>query len=427
VQLLLSGVTNKREDIKLKRRVVVTGLGAITPLGNDINTFWDNISNGVSGIGLLTRLTDEFPAKVAAEVKDFQPEKYIDPKETKKMDRFTQYAIAASKLAMEDANLNINDENAHRVGVWIGSGIGGMETYEQQYKVYQEKGYRRVSPFFVPMLIPDMASGQVSIMLGAKGMNSCTVTACASGTNSIGDAFKVIQRGDADVMITGGAEAPITTMAVAGFSAARALSFNPDPETACRPFDKNRDGFIMGEGSGILVIEELEHALNRGAKIYAELVGYGATGDAHHITTPAPEGEGGARAMKMALDDANLSPEEISYINAHGTSTPYNDMFETMAIKSVFGDHAYKLAVSSTKSMTGHLLGAAGGVEAVISVLAIENQLVPPTINYSEADEACDLDYVPNKARELQVEAVLSNSLGFGGHNASIIFKKFSK
>ncbi|MDF2946251.1 MAG: fabF [Bacillales bacterium] len=411
----------------MKRRVVVTGLGAITPLGNDINTFWDNISNGVSGIGLLTRLTDEFPAKVAAEVKDFQPEKYIDPKETKKMDRFTQYAIAASKLAMEDANLNINDENAHRVGVWIGSGIGGMETYEQQYKVYQEKGYRRVSPFFVPMLIPDMASGQVSIMLGAKGMNSCTVTACASGTNSIGDAFKVIQRGDADVMITGGAEAPITTMAVAGFSAARALSFNPDPETACRPFDKNRDGFIMGEGSGILVIEELEHALNRGAKIYAELVGYGATGDAHHITTPAPEGEGGARAMKMALDDANLSPEEISYINAHGTSTPYNDMFETMAIKSVFGDHAYKLAVSSTKSMTGHLLGAAGGVEAVISVLAIENQLVPPTINYSEADEACDLDYVPNKARELQVEAVLSNSLGFGGHNASIIFKKFSK
>jgi 3-oxoacyl-[acyl-carrier-protein] synthase II/nodulation protein E len=411
----------------LKRRVVVTGLGAITPLGNDINTFWNNISNGVSGIGLLTRLPDEFPAKVAAEVKDFQPEKYIDPKEAKKMDRFTQYAIAASKLAMEDSNLNINDENAHRVGVWIGSGIGGMETYEQQYKVFQEKGYRRVSPFFVPMLIPDMASGQVSIMLGAKGMNSCTVTACASGTNSIGDAFKVIQRGDADVMITGGAEAPITTMAVAGFSAARALSFNPDPETACRPFDKNRDGFIMGEGSGILVIEELEHALNRGAKIYAELVGYGATGDAHHITTPAPEGEGGARAMKMALDDANLSPEEITYINAHGTSTPYNDMFETMAIKSVFGEHAYKLAVSSTKSMTGHLLGAAGGVEAVISVLAIENQLVPPTINYSEADEACDLDYVPNKARELQVEAVLSNSLGFGGHNASIIFKKFSK
>ncbi|MDF2607649.1 MAG: fabF [Bacillales bacterium] len=411
----------------MKRRVVVTGLGAITPLGNDINTFWNNISNGVSGIGLLTRLPDEFPAKVAAEVKDFQPEKYIDPKEAKKMDRFTQYAIAASKLAMEDSNLNINDENAHRVGVWIGSGIGGMETYEQQYKVFQEKGYRRVSPFFVPMLIPDMASGQVSIMLGAKGMNSCTVTACASGTNSIGDAFKVIQRGDADVMITGGAEAPITTMAVAGFSAARALSFNPDPETACRPFDKNRDGFIMGEGSGILVIEELEHALNRGAKIYAELVGYGATGDAHHITTPAPEGEGGARAMKMALDDANLSPEEITYINAHGTSTPYNDMFETMAIKSVFGEHAYKLAVSSTKSMTGHLLGAAGGVEAVISVLAIENQLVPPTINYSEADEACDLDYVPNKARELQVEAVLSNSLGFGGHNASIIFKKFSK
>ncbi|MDP4157149.1 MAG: beta-ketoacyl-ACP synthase II, partial [Bacillota bacterium] len=348
-----------------KRRVVVTGVGAVTPLGNDIETTWKNIVAGKSGIGPLTRVNaDEYPAKVSAEAKDFNPEDFIERKEARKMDRFTQFAVAAAQMAVKDANLTINDENSHRVGVWIGSGIGGMETFEQQFETFLQRGYRRVSPFFVPMLIPDMATGQVSIMLGARGFNSCTVTACATGTNSIGDAFKVIQRGDADAMISGGAEAPITRMSVAGFCANTALSTNPDPATACRPFDKNRDGFIIGEGSGIVVLEELEHALARGAKIYGEIVGYGATGDAYHITAPAPGGEGGARAMKMALNDAGLAPEAIDYINAHGTSTEYNDKFETAAVKEVFGDHAYKLAMSSTKSMTGHLLGAAGGIEA---------------------------------------------------------------
>ncbi|MBE2904199.1 beta-ketoacyl-ACP synthase II [Anoxybacillus flavithermus] len=409
-----------------KRRVVVTGLGAVTPLGHDVETTWKNIVAGKSGIGPLTRLNaDDFPAKVAAEVKDFQVEQFIDKKEARKMDRFTQYAVAASMMAVKDANLQITEDNATRVGVWIGSGIGGMETYEEQLKTFLEKGYRRVSPFFVPMMIPDMAAGQVSIMLGAKGINSCTVTACATGTNSIGDAFKVIERGDADVMITGGTEAPITHMAFAGFSAAKALSFNPDPKTACRPFDQHRDGFIMGEGAGIIILEELEHALKRGARIYAEIVGYGATGDAYHITAPAPGGEGGVRAMRQALHDANMRPEDIDYINAHGTSTEYNDKYETMAIKEVFGEHAYKLAVSSTKSMTGHLLGAAGAVEAIFSVLSIYDGVIPPTINYETPDPECDLDYVPNVARKQDVRAVLSNSLGFGGHNATIIFKKY--
>jgi beta-ketoacyl-acyl-carrier-protein synthase II len=413
-------------DVMKKRRVVVTGLGAVTPLGNDVETTWKNIVAGQSGIGPLTRLNpDDFPAKVAAEVKDFQVENYIDKKEARKMDRFTQYAVAASLMAVKDANLEITEEMAPRVGVWIGSGIGGMETFEEQMKIFLEKGYRRVSPFFVPMMIPDMASGQVSIILGAKGINTCTVTACATGTNSIGDAFKVIERGDADVMITGGTEAPITNMAFAGFSAAKALSFNPDPKTACRPFDKNRDGFVMGEGAGVLVLEELEHALKRGANIYAEIVGYGATGDAYHITAPAPGGEGGVRAMKQALSDAGLKPEDIDYINAHGTSTEYNDKYETMAIKEVFGEHAYKLAVSSTKSMTGHLLGAAGAIEAVFSVLTIKDGIIPPTINYETPDPECDLDYVPNVARKQNVRTVLSNSLGFGGHNATIIFKKY--
>jgi beta-ketoacyl-acyl-carrier-protein synthase II len=413
-------------NVMKKRRVVVTGLGAVTPLGNDVETTWKNIVAGQSGIGPLTRVNpDDFPAKVAAEVKDFRIEDYMDKKEARKMDRFTQYAVAASLMAVKDANLEITEEIAPRVGVWIGSGIGGMETFEEQMKIFLEKGYRRVSPFFVPMMIPDMASGQVSIILGAKGINTCTVTACATGTNSIGDAFKVIERGDADVMITGGAEAPLTNMSFAGFSAAKALSFNPDPKTACRPFDKDRDGFVMGEGAGILILEELEHALKRGANIYAEIVGYGATGDAYHITAPAPGGEGGARAMKQALSDAGLKPEDIDYINAHGTSTEYNDKYETMAIKEVFGEHAYKLAVSSTKSMTGHLLGAAGAVEAIFSVLAIKDGVIPPTINYQTPDPECDLDYVPNVARKQNVRTVLSNSLGFGGHNATIIFKKY--
>jgi 3-oxoacyl-[acyl-carrier-protein] synthase II len=409
-----------------KRRVVVTGIGAVTPLGKDVDTTWKNILEGKSGIGPLTRVNaEEYPAKVSAEVKDFDPEQFMDRKEARKMDRFTQFAVAAAQMAVKDSNLTINDENAPRVGVWIGSGIGGMETFENQYETFLKRGYRRVSPFFVPMLIPDMATGQVSIMLGAKGFNSCTVTACATGTNSIGDAFKVIQRGDADVMVTGGAEAPITKMSVAGFCANTALSTNPDPQTACRPFDKNRDGFIIGEGSGIVVLEELEHALARGAKIYAEIIGYGATGDAYHITAPAPGGEGGARAMKMALKDAGLKPEEIDYINAHGTSTEYNDKFETAAVKEVFGEHAYKLAMSSTKSMTGHLLGAAGGIEAIFSVLAIRDSILPATINYETPDPDCDLDYVPNAARPQSINTVMSNSLGFGGHNATIVFKKY--
>lgn len=409
-----------------KKRVVVTGIGTVSPLGNDVKTTWENAKNGVSGIGPLTRVQIEgLPAKVAAELKDFNPENYMDKKEARRMDRFTQYAIAASFMAVKDANLTINEDNAERVGVWLGSGIGGMETHEEQHKIFLEKGYRRVSPFYVPMMIPDMAAGQVSIAIGAKGINTCTVTACATGTNSIGDAFKVIQRGDADVMVTGGTEAPLTNMSFAGFVSARAVSLNPDPKTASRPFDKNRDGFVMGEGAGVLVLEELEHALARGANIYAEIVGYGATGDAYHITAPAPGGEGGARAMRQAIADAGLNPSDVDYINAHGTSTDYNDKFETAAIKEVLGEHAYKVAISSTKSMTGHLLGAAGGVEAIFSVLAIKEGIIPPTINYETPDPDCDLDYVPNKARQQEVNVALSNSLGFGGHNATILFKKY--
>ncbi|MDR4436288.1 beta-ketoacyl-ACP synthase II [Bacillus tequilensis] len=409
-----------------KKRVVVTGLGALSPLGNDVDTSWNNAINGVSGIGPITRVdAEEYPAKVAAELKDFNVEDYMDKKEARKMDRFTQYAVVAAKMAVEDADLNITDEIAPRVGVWVGSGIGGLETLESQFEIFLTKGPRRVSPFFVPMMIPDMATGQISIALGAKGVNSCTVTACATGTNSIGDAFKVIQRGDADVMVTGGTEAPLTRMSFAGFSANKALSTNPDPKTASRPFDKNRDGFVMGEGAGIIVLEELEHALARGAKIYGEIVGYGSTGDAYHITAPAQDGEGGARAMKEAIRDAGIAPEEIDYINAHGTSTYYNDKYETMAIKTVFGEHAHKLAISSTKSMTGHLLGAAGGIEAIFSVLAIKEGVIPPTINIQTPDEECDLDYVPDEARRQDLNYVLSNSLGFGGHNATLIFKKY--
>ena len=409
-----------------KRRVVVTGIGAVSPLGNTIEDTWAAIKAGKSGVGPLTRVdAEKFSAKVAAEVKDFDIEQYVERKEARKMDRFTQYALAAALMAHKDSGLQVNESNAARVGVWIGSGIGGMETYEQQFLTFQERGARRVSPFFIPMLIPDMASGQVSIYLGAKGPNSCSVTACASGTNSIGDAFKVIERGDADVMITGGAEAPIVNMAIAGFTANTALTTNVDPATASRPFDKNRDGFVIGEGSGIVILEELEHAKARGAKIYAEVIGYGATGDAHHITAPAPEGEGAARAMQMALDTAGVTPSKVDYINAHGTSTPYNDLFETQAVKTVFGEHAYKLAMSSTKSMTGHLLGAAGGVEAIFTVLALQEGILPPTINLHEPDPACDLDYVPNEARQANIDYALSNSLGFGGHNASLLFKKY--
>lgn len=409
-----------------KRRVVVTGMGAVTPLGNDVETTWKAIKEGKSGVGPLTRIdAEQFPAKVAAEVKDFDIEAYIPRKEARKMDRFTHYALAASIMAVKDAELEITPEVGLRTGVWIGSGIGGMETYEQQFRNFLEKGQRRVSPFFVPMMIPDMAAGQVSIHFGAKAINSCSVTACASGTNSIGDAFKVIERGDADVMITGGAEAPITNMAVAGFSSNTALTLNQDPQTASRPFDANRDGFVIGEGSGIVILEEYEHAVKRGAKIYGEVVGYGSTGDAHHITAPAPEGEGAARSMKQAIDDAGIDATEIGYINAHGTSTPYNDLFETKAVKTVFGEHAYNLAMSSTKSMTGHLLGAAGGIEAIFSVLALKEGILPPTMNLETTDPECDLDYVANGAREKEITYALSNSLGFGGHNASLLFKKY--
>ncbi|CEH28812.1 3-oxoacyl-ACP synthase [Aneurinibacillus migulanus] len=410
-----------------KQRVVITGIGMITPLGNDVKTTWDGIVGGRSGIGPLTRRdAEKFPVKVAGEAKDFDPANYIDKKEARKMDRFTQFAVAASLEAVHDAGIKVGENvDAERIGVWIGSGIGGMDTHEEQFRRFEEKGYKRVSPFFIPMMIPDMASGQVSILTGAKGVNACTVTACASGANSIGDAFKVIQRGDADIMIAGGTEAPITDLALAGFSSMTALSFNPDPETASRPFDKNRDGFVMGEGAGILILESLESAIRRKANIYGEIVGYGATADAHHITTPAPGGEGGARAMKLALDDAGVKPEDIQYINAHGTSTFYNDLYETQAIKSVFGEHAYQVAVSSTKSMTGHLLGAAGAIEAVFSILAIKEGVLPPTINYETPDEEVDLDYVPNEARKTDIQAVLSNSLGFGGHNVSLVFKKY--
>lgn len=408
-----------------ERRVVITGLGAITPVGNDAKTMWSNIVAGNSGIDFITRVNkDDFPVHVAAEVKDFDPTMYMEKRDARKMDLFTQYAVAASKMAVEDAKLTIDDQIADRVGVWIGSGIGGMQTYEEQHQKFLDKGYRRVSPFFVPMLIPDMAAGQVSIQLGAKGINSCTVTACASGANSIGDAFKAVQRGDVDYMITGGTEAPLTNLSFAGFSSMKALSFNDDPKTASRPFDKNRDGFVMGEGSGILILETLESAQERGAHIYAEIIGYGSTGDAHHITSPAEGGEGAARAMKQAIEDANLSPSDVDYINAHGTSTDMNDKYETAAIKSVFGDHAAKLAVSSTKSMTGHLLGACGGIESIISVKAIEDGIIPATMNYETPDEECDLDYVPNQAREQNVNVVMSNSFGFGGHNVALVFKK---
>lgn len=421
----ITSLEPKGEKRTMKRRVVITGVGAVTPLGNTIEETWQNLIAGKSGVGPLTRVdAEKFPAKVAAEVKDFDIEQYIDRKEARKMDRFTHYALASSIMAVKDANLDITEEIAPKVGVWIGSGIGGMETYEKQMEVFQERGVRRVSPFFVPMMIPNMASGQVSIHLGAKGINSCSVTACASGTNSIGDAFKVIQRGDADVMITGGAEAPIVNMAVAGFCSSTALSLNPDAQTASRPFDKNRDGFVIAEGAGVLVLEEYEFAKARGAKIYAEVVGYGSTGDAYHITAPAPNGEGAARAIQQALDDAEVNPTAVGYINAHGTSTPYNDLFETMAVKSVFGEHAYKLAMSSTKSMTGHLLGAAGGVETIFTALALKEGILPPTINLETPDPECDLDYIPNEARKEFVEYAMSNSLGFGGHNASLLLRK---
>ncbi|MBF7017509.1 beta-ketoacyl-ACP synthase II [Staphylococcus durrellii] len=410
------------------QRVVITGVGVLSPIGNDAKTSWENALKGVNGIDKITRIdTDPYNVHLAGELKDFNIEDFIEKKEARRMDRFTQYALVAAREAVKDAKLNINEDNANNIGVWIGAGIGGMETFENAHNTLLNKGPRRVSPFFVPMLIPDMATGQVSIDLGAKGPNGSTVTACATGTNSIGEAFKIIQRGDADAMVTGGTEAPITDMAIAGFSASRALSTNDDSETACRPFQIGRDGFVMGEGAGIVVLESLESAQARGAEIYAEIVGYGSTGDAYHITAPAPEGEGGSRAMQAAIDDAGIEAKDIQYLNAHGTSTPVGDLTEVQAIKNTFGDAAKSLKVSSTKSMTGHLLGATGGIEAIFSALSIRDSRVAPTIHVESPDPECDLDFVPNTAQDLDITYAMSNSLGFGGHNAVLVFKKFSE
>jgi 3-oxoacyl-[acyl-carrier-protein] synthase II len=410
-----------------KRRVVVTGLGLITPLGIGVEASWKSALEGRSGICPITQFdASQMPVRIAGEVKGFDPAPYIEAKEIKKMDRFIHFAVAAATMAVEDSGLKITDENAERVGVIIGAGMGGLPAIEHYHKIYLEKGYRRISPFFIPMLIINLASGNVSIKFGAKGPNSAAVTACATGSHSIGDSFKIIQRGDADVMIAGGTESVITPLGVGGFAVMKALSTrNDEPEKASRPFDAGRDGFVMGEGSGVIILESLESALSRGAKIYAEIIGYGMSSDAYHITTPAPEGEGAARCMKAALKDAGIEPKMVNYINAHGTSTKYGDELETAAIKTVFGEHAYKLCVSSTKSMTGHLLGAAGGVEAIFSVLSIHNNIVPPTINLEDPDPECDLDYAPNKAKQMDVECAMSNSFGFGGTNACLLFKRY--
>ncbi|UWD48046.1 beta-ketoacyl-ACP synthase II [Clostridioides difficile] len=411
----------------MNKRVVITGLGCVTPLGTGKEEFWNNIKSGVSGIDKITNFdASTYQTQIAGEVKNFHPEEYISKKELKRLDKFAQFAIVSAKLAVEDANLDLDKVDRERVGVIIGSGIGGVEAIETQHKILLEKGNKRVSSLFVPMMIGNMAAGQVSIFLGAKGPNTNVCTACASGTHSIGDAFKVIQRGDADIMVAGGSEAAVTGLAFAGFCNMKAMSTrNDDPKTASRPFDKDRDGFVMGEGAGIVILEDLEHALARGAKIYAEVVGYGLTADAYHMTTPAENGEGAARSMNMALKDGNVPLEEVDYINAHGTSTYYNDLYETMAIKTVFGENAYNLCVSSTKSMTGHLLGASGAIEAVVCAMSIEDSFVPPTINIHEVGEDLDLDYVPNKGKEKDIRYALSNSLGFGGHNATIILKKY--
>ncbi|MFA7060153.1 MAG: beta-ketoacyl-ACP synthase II [Pedobacter sp.] len=408
------------------RRVVVTGVGAVSPLGTGNATNWDALVNGKSGIGLITRFdASDMPVKIAGEVSGFNPEDFIDKKEIKKMDLFIQYAMAAAHFAMEDSGLVITEENAERVGVLVGSGLGGLPAIEKYHVALQEGGYKKISPFFIPMLIINLAPGQISIKYGAKGPNISSVSACATATHSIGDAYHIIKRGDADAMIAGGTESTVTPLAIGGFSVMKALSTrNDSPETASRPFEKNRDGFVLGEGAGIVVLEEYEAAKKRGARIYAEVAGYGMSGDAYHLTMPSPGGEGAARCMNMALRGGGVNPEQVTYINAHGTSTPFNDLYETMAIKSVFGDHAKHLMVSSTKSMTGHLLGAAGGVEAVFCCLVMEKGVVPPTINYVEPDPECDLDYVPNTARDAKVEYAMSNSFGFGGTNATLLFKK---
>jgi 3-oxoacyl-[acyl-carrier-protein] synthase II len=417
------------------RRVVITGLGALTPVGNTVEEFWSALTQGKSGIGPITKFdTSEkdasgefkFVTRIAGEVRNFDELKYVDKKEARRLDPYLKYAMACAVMAVEDSGLDTSKVDGNRFGVLIGSGIGGISSLLDAHKTLIEKGADRVSPFFIPMLIVNMAAGLVSMRFGAKGPNSAVVTACATGNHALGDATRLIQRGDADVMIAGGAEAIIVPLTIAGFCSMKAMSTrNDQPEKASRPFDADRDGFVCGEGGGILVLESLEHALRRDARIYGEIIGYGLTGDAHHMTAPDPEGDGAARAMTGALSDARLAPSDIGYINAHGTSTPYNDKFETIAIKRVFGEHARRLAVSSTKSMTGHLLGAAGGIEAIATVLALHHGVLPPTINYNTPDPDCDLDYVPNQARKQDVEVALSNAFGFGGTNATLAFRKY--
>jgi len=413
------------------RRVVITGLGAITPIGNNVNDFWNNLINGVSGIDVIKRFdpyTYKLPVVISGEVKNIDYTKHLDKKDVKRMSDFVKFAVIAAKEAISDSGLELDKIDLTKAGVIVGTGIGGLRDIEDQQTLLLEKGARRVSPFFIPSGISNMASGYISIEFGFKGPNSCIVTACATGTHSIGDAFKIIQRGDADIMIAGGTESAITPLGIAGFANMKALSTrNDEPQKASRPFDAERNGFVMGEGAGILILEELEHAKKRGAKIYAEVVGYGLTGDAYHITAPCADADGAKRVINMALNDAKITPEEVDYVNAHGTSTPLNDKVETLALKEVFKGHAYKLKISSNKSMIGHLLGAAGAVEAVATALTIKNRIIPPTINYENPDPDCDLDYVPNKAIEYPVKVAISNSFGFGGTNACLAFKAYEE
>jgi 3-oxoacyl-[acyl-carrier-protein] synthase II len=407
------------------KKVVVTGIGAVTPIGIGKEAYWENLKKGRSGVKTIDHFRD-YPTYIAAVIDDFDPQCYMEKRDVKKTDRFTQFAQSAAQMAIEDAALNLQNEDKERVGVIVGSGIGGLDTIEKQFKILLEKGPRRVSPFLVPMLIANMASGYISIVYGLKGPNSTTVTACASGTHAIGEAFRILQRGEADVMIAGGAEAPVTSIAFAGFCAARAMSTcNDQPEKASRPFDQKRDGFVMGEGAGVLVLETLEHALKRNAFIYGEIVGYGMSADGYHVTAPDPEGQGAYLCMERALKDAGILPADVEYINAHGTSTDYNDKIETFAIKRVFGEDAYNIPISSTKSMLGHLLGAAGGVEMVATLLSMQYGIIPPTINYEYEDPDCDLFYVPNKAIVKEFKVAMSNSFGFGGTNACLVVRKY--
>ena len=410
----------------MNRRVVITGMGAVSSFGCGADRLWQSIKQGKSGISRIERVdVSDLPTQVGAEVKDFDPSQFLEKKELKRMDRFAQVALAATQMALEDARIDLAAVNKERIGAMVGTGIGGIESIEEQHSVLLEKGPSRISPFLVPMMLPNMAAGLIAIKYGIKGFTECTVSACASSTNAIGDAYKIIQRNDADMMIAGGTEASITRLALAGFCAMKAMTTNPDAATASRPFDLERDGFVLGEGAGILFIEELEHALQRGAAIIAEIVGYSCTNDAFHITAPPEGGAGAAQCMKLALADAQIQPEAIGYINAHGTSTPLGDKFETSAIKTVFQQHAYELAVSSTKSMTGHLLGAAGAMEAIITASALKDGFLPPTINYKTSDPECDLDYVPNEGKPAALSYALSNSFGFGGHNATLVLKAF--